>query len=99
MAGRDPRAGSADHSSGGFHGVARNGTDCTAAGREAAAAGGTSTSSMRRRITSVSPFSVGRGPRTDSDTTFQGHSGGIIHSMASRLGSHKRAKDAAGHRI
>src|SRR5215472_17035863 len=81
--GRDRAAGIADHSAGGLHSLSLHAVDCAAAGRKAALAGGTSTSSSKRRVTAVSPFRVGRGPRAGNDTTFHGHSGGIDHSMAS----------------
>ncbi len=42
-------------------------------------------SSIKRMVIVSSPFSVGRGPRTGSVTTFHGHSGGIIHSTTSRF--------------
>src|SRR5690348_12852357 len=84
--GQDAFKGLADDSDGGLHGLGRNAAACAAAGREAAAESGIATSSIRRRVTWASPFSVGRGPRAGSATSFHGHRGGISHSMASRLG-------------
>src|SRR6266851_5647657 len=60
--------------------------EAPAVGRQLAAASGTTTSSIRRKVTSVSPFSSGRGPLAGSVRTFHGQSGGINHSTASRLG-------------
>src|SRR5262249_61664831 len=79
-------SGLADHSAGGLPGVGRSAAGRATAGREVEASTGTATSSIRRSVTCVSPFRVGRGPRAGSDTSFHGHTGGINHSMASRLG-------------
>src|SRR5258708_33423540 len=46
---------------------------------------GTCTSSMSRKLCTVSPLSLGRGPRAGSMMTFHGPSGGGIHSPSSRL--------------
>jgi hypothetical protein len=45
----------------------------------------TSRSSMRRSEILVSPFNAGYGPRAGKVKTLIGHSGGSIHSTASRL--------------
>src|SRR6266478_188217 len=46
---------------------------------------GTTMSSIKRSCIGSSPFRAGRGPRAGSVNTFQGHSGGIIHSTTSRV--------------
>jgi hypothetical protein len=43
------------------------------------------TSSIRRKVTATSPFKAGRGPRAGKVSTFQGQSGGNIHSTVSRV--------------
>src|SRR6266403_5280950 len=46
---------------------------------------GTTMSSIKRSCIGSSPFRAGRGPRAGRVNTFQGHSGGIIHSTTSRV--------------
>ena len=47
---------------------------------------GNTMSSINRSSSGSSPFNVGLGPRNGKLTTFQGHSGGNIHSTTSRVG-------------
>src|SRR5258708_27537235 len=76
--------GLSDHSVGALH-VFRS-VEAAAVGRQLAPVSGTTTSSIKRKVTSVSPLSSGRGPRAGSVRTFHGQSGGINHSIASRFG-------------
>src|SRR5258708_20167482 len=76
--------GLSDQSVGALH-VLRS-AEAAAIGRQLAAASGTTTSSIRRKVTSVSPLSSGRGPRAGSVRSFHGQSGGTNPSIAWRFG-------------
>ena len=80
--------GLSDQSVGALH-VFRS-AEAAAVGRQLAAASGTTTSSISRKVTSVSSFNSGRGPRAGSVRSFHGQSGGINHSIASRFGARGR---------